>query len=470
MDHPLELSTETMRQLVDEAMARIVEHIATLPEQPVSYREGGKEIARAHVEDLPQEGAPFSELLELIFDRLLTKTYNTASPGYLAYIPGGGLFHAAVADLIADSINRYVGVWVASPGLVQLEANVVRWFCQMVGYPDKSQGILTTGGSLANFTAIVTARRERLPDDFLKGTLYCSDQVHHSVTKAALMAGFPADNIRPVPSDERQRLSVDRLRDQVVADHRSGLEPCLIVASAGTVNTGAVDDLEALADLAEEQGIWLHIDGAYGGFFALTERGRKCFKGLDRTDSITLDPHKGLFLPYGTGCLLVRDGAALRRAHHVVADYMPQLQDEPDLVDFSEISPELSRDFRGLRIWLPLKMHGVEVFRQALDEKLDLAEWARQELETIDGIEIVAEPQLSILAFRLVRPDLDLDELNRLNQDLRDRINAKQHVFLTPTTLDGRYVIRICVLSFRTHLDRMQQCLEDIRLSVDEAR
>jgi aromatic-L-amino-acid decarboxylase len=457
-----------MRQLVDEAMTRIVEHIATLPEQPVSYTEGGKEIARAHLEDLPEDGVPFSELLELIFDQLLTKTYNTASPGYLAYIPGGGLFHAAVADLIADSINRYVGVWVASPGLVQLEANVARWFGQMVGYPDKSQGILTTGGSLANFTAIVTARRERLPDDFLKGTLYCSDQVHHSVTKAALLAGFPADNIRQVPSDERQRLSIDRLRDQVVADHRAGFEPFLVVASAGTVNTGAVDDLDALADLAEEQGLWLHIDGAYGGFFVITERGKESFKGLERTDSITLDPHKGLFLPYGTGCLLVRDGAALKRAHHVVADYMPQLQDEPDLVDFSEISPELSRDFRGLRVWLPLKMHGVEVFRQALDEKLDLAEWACRELEAIDGIEIVAEPQLSILAFRLVRPGLDDDELNRLNQDLRDRINAKQHVFLTPTTLEGRFVIRICVLSFRTHRDRMQQCLEDIRLSVDE--
>lgn len=467
-DHPLELSTKAMQQMVDAAMARIVEHITTLPEQPVSYREGGQEFARAHVESLPEKGLPFSELLELIFDRLLTKTYNTASPGYLAYIPGGGLFHAAVADLIADSINRYVGVWVASPGLVQLEANVVRWFCQLVGYPDTSQGILTTGGSLANFTAIVTARRERLPDDFLRGTLYCSDQVHHSVTKAALLAGFPADNIRRVSSDKRQRLSIDRLRDQVDADRRAGFEPFLVVASAGTVNTGAVDDLDTLADLAEERGLWLHIDGAYGGFFVLTERGRKSFKGLERTDSITLDPHKGLFLPYGTGCLLVRDGAALERAHHVVADYMPPLQDEPDLVDFSEISPELSRDFRGLRVWLPLKMHGVGVFRQALAEKLDLAEWACRELETIDGIEIVAEPQLSILAFRLVPPGLDRDELDRLNQDLRDRINAKQHVFLTPTTLDGRYVIRICVLSFRTHHDRMQQCLEDIRLSVDE--
>lgn len=467
-EHPLELSTESMVQLVDEAMASIAAHISSLPEQDISYTEGGAELARAHAEDLPERGAPYRELLHLIFDKLVTKTYNCASPGYLAYIPGGGLFHSAVADLISNSLNRYTGVWVAAPGLIQLEINVARWFCQMVGYPEEAQGLLTSGGSMANFIAIATARRERLPDDFLKGTLYCSDQVHHSVTKAAMLAGFPADNIRVVPSNNDQQISIDRLRDLVQADHRSGFEPFLVVGSAGTVNTGAVDDLPALADLAEEQGLWLHIDGAYGGFFVLTQRGQHRLHGLSRADSITLDPHKGLFLPYGTGCLLVRDGAALKRAHHVVADYMPPTQDDPGLVDFSEISPELSRDFRGLRVWLPMKLHGAEVFRQALDEKLDLADWATKQLRTIENIEIVAEPQLSIVAFRLRPPDLDEVALTELNKKLREHINAKQRVFLTPTHLDGRYVIRICVLNFRTHMDRMEMCMEDIRASVAE--
>ncbi len=467
-DYPLELSSEAMVQLVDEAMAKIAAHIDSLPEQDMSYTEGGAELARAHAESLPEKGAPYRELLHLIFDKLVTKTYNCASPGYLAYIPGGGLFHSAVADLISNSLNRYVGVFIAAPGLIQLEINVARWFCQMLGYPDEAQGLLTSGGSMANFIAIATARRERLADDFLKGTLYCSDQVHHSVTKAAMLAGFPVDNIRVVPSNKDQQISIDRLRDHVKADHRAGLEPFLVVGSAGTVNTGAVDDFPALADLAEEQGLWFHIDGAYGGFFVLTDRGGRRLRGLNRADSITLDPHKGLFLPYGTGCLLVRDGAALKRAHHVMADYMPQIQDEPDLVDFSEISPELSRDFRGLRVWLPMKLHGAEVFRQALDEKLDLAEWATRELRTIDHMEIVAEPQLSIVAFRLRLPDLDEVALTQLNKDLLDRINAKQRVFLTPTNVDGRYVIRICVLSFRTHMDRMEMCLDDIRTSIEQ--
>ena len=296
-EHPLELSTESMVQLVDEAMASIAAHISSLPEQDMSYTEGGAELARAHAEDLPERGAPYRELLHLIFDKLVTKTYNCASPGYLAYIPGGGLFHSAVADLISNSLNRYTGVWVAAPGLIQLEINVARWFCQMVGYPEEAQGLLTSGGSMANFIAIATARRERLPDDFLKGTLYCSDQVHHSVTKAAMLAGFPADNIRVVPSNNDQQISIDRLRDLVQADHRSGFEPFLVVGSAGTVNTGAVDDLPALADLAEEQGLWLHIDGAYGGFFVLTQRGQHRLRGLSRADSITLDPTRACFCP-----------------------------------------------------------------------------------------------------------------------------------------------------------------------------
>jgi len=321
---------------------------------------------------------------------------------------------------------------------------------------------------LANFTAIVTARRNRLEDDFLRGTLYCSDQVHHSITKAAMLAGFPVNNIREVPSDERQRIEVEALKAQIDSDRQVGMEPFLVVGSAGTVNTGAVDDFTALADVAQERGLWLHVDGAYGGFFALTERGQQIMGGLELADSITLDPHKGLFLPYGTGCLLVRDKETLRKAHHLEADYMPEMQQAPDLVDFCELSPELSRDFRGLRVWLPLKMHGFSVFREALDEKLDLASWANEELRSIEHMEIVAEPQLSILVFRLVPPDLDAAAIDELNRELLRRINDRQRVFLTATHLEGRFVIRICVLSFRTHLDRMRQALEDIRAAVDE--
>ena len=452
--------------MVELAVDRIVAHIESLPSQPSADVEGGAELARSLSEPLPETPTPYAQLLDLLFERAVPKSFNTAGPGYLAYIPGGGLFHTALADLIADAVNRYVGVWAAAPALAQLEANVGRWFCDIVGYPAGALGLLTSGGSLANFMAVVTARRERLPEDFLRGVLYASDQVHHSVQKAAMLAGFPPQNVHAVASDARFRLNLEALRSAIAADRAAGQTPFLVVGNAGTTNTGAVDDLAALAALAGAEGLWLHVDAAYGGFFLLTERGRRIMRGIERADSVTLDPHKGLFLPYGTGALVVRDGGALRRAHGMHADYLPALPEESDLIDFSEVSPELSRPFRGLRVWLPLRMLGLAPFRRALDEKLELAAWAADELRKTSGIEVVAEPELSLLAFRLRRTGLDEPGLDALNRRLLERVNARRRVYLTGTVAHGRFLCRICVLSFRTHLDRMRAAVEDIRAAV----
>jgi aromatic-L-amino-acid decarboxylase len=242
----------------------------------------------------------------------------------------------------------------------------------------------------------------------------------------------------------------------------------MVVGSAGTANTGAVDDLRALADIAGEEDLWFHVDGAYGGFFMLTERGRAALAGIERADSVAMDPHKGLFLPYGMGSLLVRDPETLRRTHATFADYMPQMQEDRDFVDFCELSPELSRDFRGLRAWLPVKLYGIDAFRAALDEKLDLARWVTDVLRDEADMEILAEPRLSLNAFRLAPDGYSAEQLNELNRRLLAGINARQNVFLTGTVLNGRFALRICVLSFRTHRDRMEQCLADIRESVRE--
>lgn len=459
----LELSGTEFRSRVEAALDHIVAYVDSLPAQPTADLEGGRERAAALAEPLPTKGASLESLLDLVFHQAVPKGYNTAGPGYLAYIPGGGILDAALADLISSAVNRYTGVWLAAPGLVQLEANVVRWFCEMIGYGPQSLGFLTSGGSLANFSAVLTARCALLPEDFLNGTIYASDQVHHSIHKAAHLAGFPPRSVRAVPSDDLCRIRLDQLVEQIEADQASGDRPFLIVGSGGTVNTGAVDDLEGLADVAHRFGMWLHIDAAYGGFFALTDRGRKTLAGIERADSVTLDPHKGLFLPYGTGSLLVKNGDLLRRAHAIDADYLPAMQGEDDFVDFCQISPELSKPFRGLSVWLAIKLHGIDAFRACLDEKLDLTQWAAEELRKIEGIEIVAEPQLSLVSFRLAPDGVAGEALDHLNRELRDRINAGGRVFLTGTVVDGRYVIRICVLSFRTHQDRMEQCLEDIR-------
>jgi aromatic-L-amino-acid decarboxylase len=467
--HELELGPDEMRRLVDLAMSHLVPHVASLGEQPASDVEGAMEVARTVPEPMPEHGSPPEPLFERLFGELIPKSYNAAGPGYMAYIPGGGLFHAAVADLVADGINRYVGVVAPAPALAALEATVVRWFADMIGMPRTARGLLTTGGSMANLVALVTARRTRLPEDFLKGTIYASDQVHHSITKAAILAGFPASRCRSVPTDASFRIDLAALDAMIAADRAAGLTPFFVVGSAGTTNTGSIDDLDALADVAAREGLFFHVDGAYGGFFLLTERGRRAMKGIERADSVTLDPHKALFLPYGTGSLVVRDGAALRRAHESTAAYLPEMQDDDDLVDFCEHSPELSRAFRGLRVWLPMKMHGASTFRRYLDEKLDLAAYAHERLTTIPHLEIVCAPALTAIAFRFVVPGLSDAELDALNARIADGASARKRVLLKGTVLRGRFVIRMCIVSFRTHRDRVDMALEDLAAAARDA-
>jgi aromatic-L-amino-acid/L-tryptophan decarboxylase len=458
-DHPLEPDADEMRRLIDEAARRVIAHIESLPAQPAQNVEGATDYARTLIEPLPQRGTPYGELLDFLFDEAIPRSFTSAGPGYLAYVPGGGIYHAAVADYIADAVNRYIGVCAAAPALAQIEANVVRWFCEIAGYGRGSGGVLTTGGSMANLIAIIAARKSILGDDFSGATLYCGDQIHHAFQKSASLAGFPAANIREIASDSEFRVRVDLLEEAIARDRAAGLRPFLLAGSAGTTNTGAVDDLEALGRVAREQKLWFHVDGAYGAFFALTERGRARLRGMDAADSIVLDPHKTLFLPFGTGALIVRDAAVLRRAHSMHADYLPAFQESDELVDFCELSPELSRDFRGLRVWLPLKLFGIEPFREQLEEKLDLAAYAAEQLKTVPGIEIVAEPQLTILAFR--HQTLD-------NRELLRRINERKRVMLTPGVVGGEFVIRICIVSHRTHRDRVEMCIDDIRAAAAE--
>jgi len=280
------------------------------------------------------------------------------------------------------------------------------------------------------------------------------------VLKAAVLAGIPRTSVRMVPTDDALRLDVGVLREAVGADRAAGRRPFCVVASAGTTNTGAVDPIAAVVDLARDERMWLHVDGAYGGLFQLTERGRAAFAGIERADSIALDPHKTMFLPYGTGCLLVRDAARLRAAHEVRADYLQDLATGEDLPNFTDSSPELSREFRGLRVWLPIKLHGLAAFREALDEKLDLARVAHEALLDIPGVEVPWDPELSVVAFRLSAQDgPDAEEANRR---FLERINASRRVFLSSTKIRGRMFLRVCIVSHRTHRDRVDEAVSII--------
>ncbi len=445
----------------EAVLTYVVEFIEGLDDAPASNTEGGLELARRLREPPPERGSDFDELLEQIGDAV-AHTFEYSGPGYLAYIPGGGLYTAALAEFLAQGVNRYAGLWQPSPAVVQLEENVTRWMCDLFEMPSSSQGLLTTGGSMGNLSAVVTARHARLGRDFLDGTYYVTEQTHASVTKAASIAGFSERNVRVVATDTELRMDPAALRAAVANDRASGDRPFLVVASAGTTNTGAVDPLDAVADAAADERLWFHVDAAYGGFFWLTSRGRELFRGITRADSVTLDPHKGLFLPYGTGGLIVRDGSALRDAHFEGAAYLQDLPPAGELPNYAELSPELSRDVRGLRVWMPLKLHGVQAFREALDEKLDLASYLDRELRADDRLELPWQTQLTVTPFRLRDGD------DAANKALLERINASKRVFLSSTLIDGRYTLRVCIVSHRTHRDRIDECIEIVRRAIDE--
>jgi len=467
--HPLELDPQTLRAWTEKVLCHLEQYVAGLPHEPMGSV-GQLGLAQrvpdpADPEPIPRTGMDMDTLLAEIFSTYLEGTYNTASGGYMGYIPGGGLLQSALADFITAAINRYVGVHVAAPRLAAMEAQVLRWFADLMEMPPETRGLLTTGGSLANFSAVVTARVAKLPEDFLDGVLYVSEHVHHSITKAAHLAGLPRRAVRSLPLDSAWRLDCDALEAAVGEDRAAGRRPFMVVGSGGTTQTGAVDDLRRLAEICAAEKLWLHVDAAYGGFFQLTRRGRQVLDGIKHADSITLDPHKGMFLPYGTGALLVRNGEDLRRAHAASADYMPAMQasDHPLVQDFCEYGPELSRDCRGLRVWLPLKLHGIQPFIASLDEKLDLARHAAEGLRAIPGMEILAEPALSVIAFRL-RPAGKTDGAgDDLTRRLLERVQARDRIFMTATTLAGAYALRLCILSYRTHAERVEEALEIIR-------
>jgi aromatic-L-amino-acid decarboxylase len=378
----------------------------------------------------------------------------------MGYIPGGGLYPSAVADFIAAATNRYVGVSFAAPVLARMERSVLDWFAQWMEYPGSARGILTSGGSLANFSAIVTARKHLIGDDLSKGIIYMSDQTHHCVIKVASMAGIPEKNIRLLGVDENYRAVPEYFERAIKKDIQRGAKPFLIVGNAGTTNTGAVDPLAELGDVARKFGLWYHLDAAYGGFFKLCQEGKKILEGITSSDSVVLDPHKGLFIPYGTGSLLVKDGELLRRAHVMSADYIqdhPVPEDEWDTADYS---PELSRSFRGLRVWLPLKLFGVRAFRENLAEKLWLTQWIYKRFVKEPGFECLSYPQLSAFAFRYLPKKGDTDAFNK---KLLKAVVASKKLYLSSTRLNGKFVIRVCILGFRTHMKEVEMAFDLIK-------
>jgi glutamate/tyrosine decarboxylase-like PLP-dependent enzyme len=419
------------------------------------------------------DGVPFRdepsdpvETLALLREAVETPGLNPAAPGHMGYIPGGGIYVSALADYLAAVSNRYAGVRFGGPGAVAMEEACLRWMADLVGYPADAGGNLASGGSIANLVAIVTAREAHglKARHFDQAVVYLSGQTHHCVDKALRIAGMGEAVVRRVPLDGRYRMRPDALDALVEEDRAAGLTPWMVISSAGTTDTGAVDPLEAIARVASTQGLWHHVDAAYGGFFALVENTRPLLTGMAHSDSLVLDPHKGLFLPYGTGAVLVKDRAAMARAHAYHADYMQDARAADGLAPSpADLSPELTKHFRGLRVWLPLKLHGLAPFRACLEEKLLLTRWFHGRVAEL-GFEVGPEPDLSVSTYRW--PAESPEAADDANRRLVRSIHEDGRVFVSSTILEGRVTLRMAALTFRTHLETVQLLLDVLEENV----
>ena len=399
-------------------------------------------------------------LMKVYDQEVAHRGINAAGPGHLGYIPGGGVFASSVGDFLAAVTNEYAGINYGSPGAAMMENAVIDWMKTIFSFPESSVGTLTSGGSIANMIALTAARDayQIKGKKIAKSVIYMSAQVHHCVNKALRIIGLEDVIIRSIDLDERHRMIVSELEEKILIDQQNGLNPYLVVGSIGTTDTGAVDPIDEICNIVEKHKLWFHVDAAYGGFFVLAESRKRFFKGVGRIDSICVDPHKSLFLPYGIGAVLMKNKRAAVQSHLYTANYMRDAYADLETLNSADISPELTRHFRGMRIWLPLKLYGVEPFAACLEEKILLLKYMLAELVK-RGFQIGPEPDLTVSYFWY--PTGDENE-NAFNEALLRRIHSDGRVFFSSTTLDDKFVIRIAILSFRTNLDTVDLALEMI--------
>jgi len=455
---PDRLERKETRDLVVKYTEDFIENIETTQ----AYRNDPSKGARIKEFVPGSQELSMAEIIEQLGETMDGSGINPASGGHLGYIPGGGIYASSLADYWAAITNRYAGVFFANPGAVRVENKLIRWMNGLVGYPEGAHGNLTSGGSMANLIGVVTAREAKSigVDKVKKAGIYLTQQAHLSIAKSLIVAGLNEAAIRYIPLDEKSRMDTLSLKEQIAKDKDQGIVPFLIVATAGTTDTGAIDPLDNLADIAESNNMWLHIDAAYGGFFILVDQFKDKFKGIERSDSLVMDPHKGMFIPYGLGACLIRRGKNLQEAFTVQASYLQDIASATEEINPMDVSPEMTKHFRGLRLWVPLALYGIGPFKTCLEEKLLLARYFHKEIAKIQGFEVGPAPQLSVVNFRYVPQK---GNANEFNKRLVEEIHKDGRIFFSSTTINGNFMLRLAILSFRTHLRTIDLTLEILK-------
>ena len=455
---PLSVDRETMRRLGYQTVDMLVDRVLE-GDAPPLRRATPAEMASRLGGPPPAHGESMEQILSQLEEDVLPFMSRVGHPRFFAFVPSCGTWPGALGDLVASACNVYAGSWMESAGPSQVELEVLGWFEDWIGYPEDSAGTLVSGGSAANMTAIACAR-EALAGPMNEGlVLYVSDQAHSSLARAARVLGFRPDQVRVLPADSSYRLAPDVLAAAMDADLAAGRTPLLASVSAGATNTGAVDPLPELAALCRERGVWLHADAAYGGFAVLTERGRELLAGLGLADSVTLDPHKWLYQPYECGCLLVREGRALRAAFEIMPDYLRDARAVEAEVNFADLGMQLTRTSRALKCWMSLRYFGVEAFRVAIDRTLDLAALAAARIERSETLELMTEPSLGVVCFRRRFPGAP-QAVDAFNRRLVAALEESGLALVSSTRLDGRYAIRLCVLNHTSSADDVEATVD----------
>jgi aromatic-L-amino-acid/L-tryptophan decarboxylase len=457
---PLGVDPDTMRTLGYRTVDMLVDRM-TGPAGPV-VRAAAPEVLHDRLAMPPPETpTAFEEILAGLERDVLPFVGRISHPGYLAFIPGEGTWPSALGDLIASALNIDTCWWLGASGPSMLELVVVDWLRQWVGYPEGAAGVLVSGGSAANLTALACAREARIGPMSDRAVVYMSDQTHSSLARAARALGFRPEQVRIIPTDEHARIRPDGLRSAIVADLARDHTPMAVVANAGTTATGAVDPFRELAGICRKHGIWLHVDGAYGAFACIAERGRDALAGMELADSITLDPHKWLYQPIELGALLVREGRSLRRGFEISAAYLPDVETEGREVNFSDLGLQLTRSCRALKLWISIRYFGLAAFRAAIDTCLDLAKHAERRITASSELELMTPASLGVVTFRRQPDGVDNEVLlDRMNAGLAEEIQRQGEVFLSTGRVGGRLVLRLCVLNHSTTRAEVDRALE----------
>ena len=460
-----------MRRLGHLVADTVAHHLSTLRQQPAYATLDAASAARLVDAGAPAQGTDFETLLATLRDDVFPHAAREPHPGFIAYVPSCPTFPAVLGDWLATGFNFFAGVWPVAAGPNELEVIVLEWFRQWLNMPQGTSGLLTSGGSGANLTAMIAARHRVTGGDasvIARLTVYASDQTHSSVTRAAWLAGIPRENVRLLPSDDAFRARTDALRDAIASDRARGLVPLMLVANAGTTNTGSVDPMHEIAGLCEQEHLWMHVDAAYGGFAVLTDVGRRALAGIERADSVTLDPHKWLFVPFECGCLLVRDPGRLKAAFQIFPEYLADAQTGPEAVNFADYGEQLTRYSRALKVWMSVRYFGTDAIRDAIDRGMTLARRLEARVRATPRLEIVSPARFGVVCFR-ARPDhVDGTALDALNERVLARVVGEGRYFISSTRLRGTFALRACILGFRTAEEDIDGLVDAVAAAADQ--